>query len=148
MTAAAFDRQLLRTIRRRTSAAALVPLAPMTTFKVGGPADWLIDASRRGRDCGTCSPLPTLMASASPCWAAAPTCSFPMLESEAWSCGCAAVTSRGLPMIGSARTRGVTINGLVRWTLSARSRRPRGVGRHAGNGRRSDVTATRIFAAG
>ena len=103
MTAAAFDRQLLERFGS-ARVGRLVPLAPMTTFKVGGPADWLIDLHDAAelRDVLAIADAHDIHVA---CWVAARTSSFPMLESEAWSCGYEAVTWRGLPMIGSVRTR-------------------------------------------
>ena len=57
--------------------------------------------------------------------------------------GCATRAIAREDAAGVRAEAGVTINGLVRWTIGRGLRGPRGVGRHAGHGRRRDLTATR-----
>lgn len=108
------DRQLTALFADRVRRAA--PLAPLTTFKVGGEADWLIDARSEeevrgalkiGRDAG--QPITILGGGSN------------VLVSDA---GVRGLVIRVRPMEVSQpspdRVRadaGLTINGLVRWTI-------------------------------
>ena len=94
------------------------PLAPLTTFKVGGPADWLVEPAERRRAGRGAAASCSSSACRSPCSAAARTCSSPTPASAAWWCGPGAAT---MQLVGRDIVRadaGVTINGLVRWTIS------------------------------
>ena len=93
------------------------PLAPLTTFKVGGPADWLVDlqASAELRDLlalAAVSDVPVRVLGGG----------SNVLVSDAGVSG-VVVRLRGgdVSSLSASRVRadaGVTINGLVRWTLS------------------------------
>jgi UDP-N-acetylmuramate dehydrogenase len=97
-------------------AGANVSLAPLTTFKVGGPADWFIDVHRAGelrtavtlaRECGV--PVTVLGGGSN------------VLVSDAGVRGLVVRIHGGEVVRVDASTiradAGVTINGLVRWTL-------------------------------
>ena len=117
------------------------PLAPFTTFKVGGPADWLVDAwtgpselqrarrrSRAARERAGHRARRRLERA-----------DRGRRDPRA---GDPRARRRGPRRSGQRRVRadaGVTINGLVRWTIAHGARRPRSVGRHAGDGRRRDL---------
>src|SRR5688500_8306165 len=108
------DRELTARFGDRVRRAA--PLAPLTTFKVGGEADWLVDARTEdevrgalkiGRDAG--QPITILGGGSN------------VLVSDA---GVRGLVVRVRPMDVSQpspdRVRadaGLTINGLVRWTI-------------------------------
>ena len=93
------------------------PLAPLTTFKVGGPADWLIDVRSvddltavlsAAKDCGV--PV-TLLGGGSN-----------VLIADRGIRGAVVrlrLNAIGQPGIGRVRAEaGATINGLVRWTIA------------------------------
>lgn len=94
-----------------------VPLAPLTTFRVGGPADWVVDVQdaadvRRALEITRAESVPlTILGGGSN-----------VLVSDDGIRG-VVVRLRGgqVRRLGDARVRadgGVTINGLVRWTIS------------------------------
>jgi UDP-N-acetylmuramate dehydrogenase len=116
MTDAVFDRQLLD----RFGSARVgrdVSLAPLTTFKVGGPADWLIDLHdpaelRDALDIAAGRGIPVVVLGGG----------SNVLVSDAGIRGLV-VRLRGgqVSRVAPDRLRadaGVTINGLVRWTLT------------------------------
>jgi UDP-N-acetylmuramate dehydrogenase len=116
MTDGVFERQLLD----RFGAARVgrhVPLAPLTTFKVGGPADWLIDLhdTTELRDVlalAAADHIPVVVLGGG----------SNVLVSDAGVRGLV-VRFRGGHVTRVANDRisagaGVTINGLVRWTLT------------------------------
>ena len=116
MTAAAFDRQLLERFGS-ARVGRLVPLAPMTTFKVGGPADWLIDL----HDAAELRDV-LAIADAHDIRVVVLGGGSNVLVSDAGIRGLV-VRLRGghVARIADDRIRadaGVTINGLVRWTLT------------------------------
>ena len=116
MTAAAFDRQLLERFGSARVRPAR-PLAPMTTFKVGGPADWLIDL----HDAAELRDV-LAIADAHGIHVAVLGGGSNVLVSDAGIRGLV-VRLRGgdVARIADDRIRadaGVTINGLVRWTIS------------------------------
>jgi UDP-N-acetylmuramate dehydrogenase len=93
------------------------PLAPMTTFKVGGPADWLVDVHRSadleqaialGREAGL--PISVLGGGSN------------VLVSDAGVRGLVVRVHGGdVQQIDASVVRadaGITINGLVRWTVN------------------------------
>ncbi len=93
------------------------PLAPLTTFKVGGPADWLVEPESGGPAGAGAAAGAAARRCRSPCSAAARTCSSPTRASAAWWCGRGAERcSWSGPDIVRADAA-VTINGLVRWTI-------------------------------
>ena len=116
MTAAAFDRQLLERFGS-SRVGRLVPLAPMTTFKVGGPADWLIDL----HDAAELRDV-LAIAGAHGIHVVVLGGGSNVLVSDAGIRGLV-VRLRGghVARIADDRIRadaGLTINGLVRWTLT------------------------------
>jgi UDP-N-acetylenolpyruvoylglucosamine reductase len=116
MIGAAFDRQLLETFGS-ARVGRLVPLAPMTTFKVGGPADWLIDLHdaadlRDVLSIAAAHAIPVVVLGGG----------SNVLVSDAGIRGLV-VRLRGgqVARVADDRIRadaGLTINGLVRWTLT------------------------------
>ena len=121
------------------------PLAPLTTFKVGGPADWLVDLHDAAelRDA-------LAIADAHGIHGAVLGGGSNVLVADAGIRGLV-VRLRGgdVARIADDRIRadaGVTINGLVRWTISTVSPASRrGPARRERSAARS--TATRTFAA-
>jgi UDP-N-acetylmuramate dehydrogenase len=116
VTGTTFERQLLE----RFGSARVgrhVPLAPITTFKVGGPADWLIDLHdatelREALGIAAANAVPVVVLGGG----------SNVLVSDAGIRGLV-VRLRGGHVIRIADDRirvdaGVTINGLVRWTLT------------------------------
>jgi UDP-N-acetylmuramate dehydrogenase len=116
MTASAFDRQLEERLGSER-VGRQVPLAPLTTFKVGGPADWLIDLHdaielRDVLALAASHGIPVVVLGGG----------SNVLVSDAGIRGLV-VRFRGgqVTRIAADRIRadaGVTINGLVRWTLT------------------------------
>ena len=119
------------------------PLAPLTTFKVGGPADWLVHAAhtrrdhrRASRSRATHGHAVTVLGGGSN-----------VLVSDAGVRGSSFASTAATSLVSTIDTiradGGVTINGLVRWTIN------HGVaGLEAGPARRARSaarsTATRI----
>ena len=124
------------------------PLAPLTTFKVGGPADFLLDvdererAARRGVASRAAHGVPvTVLGGGSNVLVADAGVTRP------GACGCAAATSAIDRRDAIRADAGLTINGLVRWTITmAWPGSRRGPARRARSAAPS--TATRISGAG
>jgi UDP-N-acetylmuramate dehydrogenase len=95
-----------------------VPLAPLTTFKIGGPADWLVDVHaadeiRAALDAAAAAAVPVVVLGGG----------SNLLVADAGVRGLV-LRVRGGEVVQVAADRiradaGVTINGLVRWTLVA-----------------------------
>jgi UDP-N-acetylmuramate dehydrogenase len=95
-----------------------VPLAPLTTFKIGGPADWLVDVHgeeeiRAALEASADAAVPVLVLGGG----------SNLLVADAGVRGLV-LRARGGQVVQVAADRirahaGVTINGLVRWTLVA-----------------------------
>ena len=134
--------------RRRSApiaCGATSPLAPLTTFRVGGPADWLLEtrssdeivtALRLARDAPACRSR--ILGGGS---------NVLVADARRPRAGDSAARRRGARRSTTAHVRAdaaVTINGLVRWTIIARLRRPRSVGRarRARSAARSSATRT------
>ncbi len=107
---------------------------------VGGPADWLIEPPD-GEEIGAAlARRASRTACRSRSSAADRTCSCPTRGVR--GAGHSAARRRDRAWSTRDRVRAdaaVTINGLVRWTINHGVRRPRGLGRHAGHGRRRDL---------
>ena len=88
-----------------------------TTFRVGGPADWLVDVSTVDELRATCSRPRARPACPSRCSAADRMSSSRTRACAVSSCGCIC-TRIQQPAPDRVRAEaGVTINGLVRWTI-------------------------------
>ena len=122
-------------------------MAPFTTFRVGGPADWLVtlrgaddvrEVVRLAREHGV--PVSVLGGGSN------------LLVADEGVRGLVIRVHGGeVASVDSATLRadaGVTINGLVRWTINRGVAGPRGVGRHTRDRSAARSTATRISRAG
>ena len=93
------------------------PLAPLTTFHVGGPADYLVEARSAERDRRVRATRRERWRCRSPSLGGGSN----VLVSDAGVRGlvllCAIDTSRVKATTGVAAGAGLTINGLVRWTV-------------------------------
>ena len=114
------DRHLderLRAIAGNVRVSRHAPLAPLTTFKVGGPADWLVDVSTEGE-------LLAVLAAARDAGAAVTILGggSNVLIGDRGIRGVVIrprLTAIDQPAPGLVRAEaGVTINGLVRWTIA------------------------------
>jgi UDP-N-acetylmuramate dehydrogenase len=117
VTHAGFDRRL-RDLFGDTRVARNVALAPLTTFKIGGPADWLVDVQgeeeiRAALEAAAAAGMPVVVLGGG----------SNLLVADAGVRGLV-LRVRGGQVVQVAADRiradaGVTINGLVRWTLVA-----------------------------
>ncbi len=115
-----------------------VPLAPFTTFRVGGAADWLaevrsVDELRSLLVIARASSVPVTVLGGG---------SNVIVSDDGVRGLVVRLLLTGISQPDEATVRaeaGVTINGLVRWTIGRGSGGPRGLGRNAGHGRWRDL---------